>query len=83
MMIDGNNVIERISQLNKEILKENFWKDKNNSKKVLKEKNFLEKIFNFFNITEKEIKNLKDLNNLALEESDNPTLNDCSNKIVK
>ena len=49
----------------------------------MKEKKFLENIFNFYNNTEKEINNLKDLNKLALEESDQPTLADCLEKILK
>ncbi|MAV56311.1 MAG: peptide chain release factor 2 [Candidatus Pelagibacter sp.] len=80
-MFDGKNVKARISSLNKEILKEDFWKNNNKSKEVLKEKNFLENIFNFYNTTKKEIDNLKELNQLALEEGEEATSLDCYKKI--
>ena len=39
-----------------------------NLKKVIKEKNFLENIFSFYNIATKDIQNLKELYKLGLEE---------------
>ena len=78
----GKNIKERISSLNNEVLKKDFWKDQNKSKKIIKEKNFLENIFTFYNSTENEIINLKELFNLALEESDSSTQTDCINKTL-
>ena len=40
---------KRIGILNQEIVKKDFWKDANKSKKFTKEKNFLENIVNFYN----------------------------------
>ena len=82
-IFDGNNVKERIASLNEEILKKNFWQDNIKSKKIIKEKNFLENIFSFYNVTIKDVKNLKDLYKLALEEDDSPTLDDCVKKTFK
>ncbi len=81
-IFDKNNVEDKISSLNEEILKKDFWKDSNKSKKVTKEKNFLENILNFYSTSIQDLNNLKDLNNLALEEKDSATLNDCSKKIL-
>ena len=69
-IFDDNKIKDRILFLNSEILKKDFWKDSNQSKKVVKEKNFLENILNFYLNTEKELNNLKDLNKLALDEND-------------
>ena len=39
-IFDGNKIKDKISRLNKEVLKKDFWKDQNNSKKYLKKKIF-------------------------------------------
>ena len=67
--------------LDQEIVKKDFWKDANKSKKITKEKNFLEGILNFYKNTVNELNNLKDLNQLALEEENLEILNDCEKKI--
>ena len=63
-------------------MKETFWKDKIRSKKVIREKNFIEGIVNFYKNSLKNLDNLKDLQQLALDEQDRDTLLDCSNKII-
>ena len=80
-IFDNNKVENKISSLDIEILKKDFWKDNRKSKKVIKEKKFLESIFNFYKETLNELENLKDLKNLALEEKDTDTLKDCKKKI--
>ena len=82
-IFDTNKVYEKIVNLEKQILEKNFWKNGKNSKKVTKEKNFLENIVSFYNNSKNEIANLKDLNKLALEENDVAILNDCKKKILE
>ena len=81
-IFDSEKVEIKILELDSEISKKNFWKDKNRSKKIIKEKNLIESILVFFKETQKNLDNLKDLYKLALEEKDNETINDCSNKIL-
>ena len=50
------------------MLDANFWQDKNNSKKVIKEKKLYEELINSFNGVSEKLKDLDDLNQLALEE---------------
>ena len=45
-----------------------FWKDKNNSQRVIKEKKFYEDLINSLNNNVEKLKDLDDLNQLALEE---------------
>ncbi len=79
-IFDSNKIEQRVSELDSEILKKDFWKDGNKSKKAVKEKNFLESIIFFYKQTAKDLNNLKDLYNLAIEEKDDETLNDCLKK---
>ena len=80
-IFDSQKAEERILELDTEIGKVSFWKDKIRSKKIIREKNFIENILNFYKESEKNLDNLKDLNKLALDENDTETLNDCSKKI--
>ena len=50
------------------MLEANFWQDKNNSKRVIKEKKFYEDLINSFKDTIQKLKDYEDLNRLALEE---------------
>ena len=51
------------------MLDPNFWQDKSNSKKIIKEKKLYEVLINSFEITSKKLKDLDDLNELASEEN--------------
>jgi len=51
------------------MLEPNFWQDKANSKKVIKEKKLYEDLINSFEISVKKLKDLDDLSELALEEN--------------
>jgi peptide chain release factor 2 len=51
------------------MLESNFWQDKANSKKVIKEKKLYEDLINSFEISVKKLKDLDDLSELALEEN--------------
>ena len=50
------------------MLSADFWQDKNNSQRVIKEKKFYEDLTNSLNNNVEKLKDLNDLNQLALEE---------------
>ena len=51
------------------MLDANFWQDKDNSKKVIKEKKLFEDLVNSLNQSIQKLNDFDDLNELALEES--------------
>ena len=53
---------------NKQMLDANFWQNKDNSKIVVKEKKLYESLINSLRSGIKKIKDLDELNNLAVEE---------------
>ena len=80
-IFEENKIKEKIQTFNKKIVQENFWKDKLSAQKILKEKKFLEKIFDDFNSTVNEIENLEQLLELATKENDLAVTKDCEKKI--
>ncbi|MBD1172179.1 peptide chain release factor 2 [Pelagibacterales bacterium SAG-MED05] len=80
-IFDKNNINLKLKEIEKILLSENFWKDKKKVKKTVKEKKIYEDILNSFNSSTNEIKNLKDLFNLALDEKNDEILKDCDDKI--
>jgi peptide chain release factor 2 len=54
------------------MLKANFWQDKENSKKVIKEKKLFEDLLNSYKISIEKLSDLDDLSDLALEEKNEP-----------
>lgn len=80
-IFEENKIKEKIQTFNKKIVQENFWKEKLYAQKILKEKKFLEKIFDDFNSTVNEIENLKQLLELATKENDLVVIKDCEKKI--
>ena len=50
------------------MLDANFWQDKSNSQKIIKEKKLFEDLINSFNLSEQKLKDLDDLNLLDEEE---------------
>ena len=50
------------------MLEANFWQDKENSKKVIKEKKLFEDLLNTYKVSIKKLSDLNDLSELALEE---------------
>ena len=50
------------------MLNADFWQDKNNSQRVIKEKKLYEDLINSLNITVEKLKDLDDLNELAKQE---------------
>ena len=49
------------------MLRADFWQDKNNSQRVIKEKKFYEDLINSLNNNVEKLKDLEDLNQLAIE----------------
>ena len=80
-IFEKNKIKEKIQTFNKKIVQENFWKEKSSAQKILKEKKFLENIFDDFNSTVKELANLEQLLELAAKENDIVVTKDCEKKI--
>tara|TARA_Y100000590_G_scaffold280278_1_gene314865 strand:+ start:253 stop:1314 length:1062 start_codon:yes stop_codon:yes gene_type:complete len=80
-IFEKEKIDEKIKIFNAKISQENFWKDKINAQKILKEKKFFETIIQDFNSTNNELENLKQLLELALKENDLIVIKDCEKKI--
>ena len=80
-IFEKNKIKEKIQTFNKKIVQENFWKEKLSAQKILKEKKFLENIFDEFNFTVNELENLEQLLELAAKENDIVVTKDCEKKI--
>ena len=80
-IFEKNKIKEKIQTFNKKIVQENFWKEKLSAQKILKEKKFLENIFDDFNSTVKELANLEQLLELAAKENDTVVTKDCEKNI--
>ncbi len=65
------------------MLEANFWQDKNNSQKVLKEKKFFEDLINSLNSSVKNLNDFEDLNGLALEENNSAVQSEIIQNIKK
>ncbi|MAH74259.1 MAG: peptide chain release factor 2 [Candidatus Pelagibacter sp. TMED197] len=82
-MFENNKIEERLKDLEKALLGENFWKDKAKVKRTVKEKKIFEDILSSYKSILLEFNNLKDLKDLALEEKNEEILKDCDLKIDK
>ena len=80
-IFEKNTIKEKIQTFNKKIVQENFWKEKLSAQKILKEKKFLENIFDEFNSTVNELENLEQLLELAVKENNIVVTKDCEIKI--
>ena len=58
------------------MLESNFWQDKSNSQKIIKEKKLYEDLINSYDHSIKSLKDLDELNDLALEENNQPIIKD-------
>ena len=79
-IFDGENVENKIKELNAISQQENFWKDKDLVKKTIKQKKIFEDILNSYTKSLKDFNNLKDLYFLASQENDEDTIHDCEKK---
>jgi len=80
-IFEKNKIKEKIKTFDNKIAEENFWKDKILAQKILKEKNFFDKIVNDFNSTVGELENLEQLLELAVKENEVVVIKDCEKKI--
>ena len=81
-IFEKNKIREKIQIYDKKIAEENFWKDKLSAQKILKEKKFLENIFNDYNSVTNELENVEQLLELAAKENDVAVIKDCEKKII-
>ena len=67
-IFETNNIYSKLEVLNAKMLEANFWQDKENSKKVIKEKKLFEDLLNTYKFSIEKLSDLEDLSELALEE---------------
>ena len=65
------------------MLETDFWQDKLNSQKIIKEKKLFEDLINSYTQSNNQIKDLNDLYDLALEENNIEIQNEVSQKISR
>ena len=80
-IFDKQDVETKLKELEKTLLKQNFWKDKALVKKTVKQKKIFEDILNSYKKSLNEISNTNDLFKLATQEKDEETIQDCYIKI--
>ncbi|MDB2709270.1 peptide chain release factor 2 [Candidatus Pelagibacter bacterium] len=73
---EKNNINKKLEKNNQKILETNFWQDKANSQKVIKEKKLYEELINSYENSSKSIIDLDELNELALEEKNQSVINE-------
>ncbi|MDC0125451.1 peptide chain release factor 2 [Candidatus Pelagibacter sp.] len=71
-MFEKNKINSKLELLNAKMLEANFWQDKENSKKIIKEKKLFEDLLNTYKISIEKLSDLDDLSELALEEKNEP-----------
>ncbi|MDC1212173.1 peptide chain release factor 2 [Pelagibacteraceae bacterium] len=79
--LDKQDIKTKLKDLEKTLLKKNFWKDKGLVKKTVKQKKIFEDILNSYKNSLKEINNVKDLYNLGTQEKNDEIVNDCNIKL--
>ena len=82
-IFEKNKAEQKLKEIEDVIIKENFWKNKDLAKKIIKQKKFFENIFNSYESSLKEITNLEDLYNLATQEKNDEIINDCNLKLLE
>ncbi|MDB0066684.1 peptide chain release factor 2 [Candidatus Pelagibacter sp.] len=75
-MFEKNDIHSKLEGNNKKMLENNFWQDKGNSQKVIKEKKLYEELITSYNNSVKSLLDLQELNELALEEKNQIIIND-------
>ena len=79
-IFEKNNIRDKLQDFDNKISQENFWKDNLTAQKILKEKNFFDKIFKDFNYIVNELENLEQLFEIATKENDIAVIKDCDKK---
>ena len=70
-IFEKNDIPSKLDNYNLQMLDANFWQDKAKSKKIIKEKKSLEDLINSDGKITKQLKDLDDLYQLAIEENNN------------
>ncbi len=81
-IFEKNYIKDKIQTFDKKITESNFWNDKLSAQKILKEKKFLENIFNNFSFVVNELENLEELLKLASKENDFVVIKDCGENSI-
>ena len=81
-IFEENKIKDRIKKFDITILDKDFWKDKFKAQKILKEKNFYQKVYNEYLLVVNDLQNLEELVDLALVENDSSVLKDCEKKTI-
>ena len=81
-IFEKNDIYSKLETLNQKILDKNFWQDKSNSQKIIKEKKLFEDLINSYDETVKGIKDLDDLYQLAIEENNKSVQDEVSENII-
>ena len=68
-IFEKNDIQSKLNTLNAKILDIDFWQNKDNSKKVIKEKKLFEELINSYNFSANKLKDIEDINQLAIEEN--------------
>ncbi|MDC3061521.1 peptide chain release factor 2 [Candidatus Pelagibacter sp.] len=68
-IFEKHKIYSKLDTHNKKILDPDFWQDKLNSKKVIKEKKLFEDLINSFEKSVKQLNDLNELNELAAQEN--------------
>ena len=82
-IFEKNSIISKLASIEIETKKKSFWNDNYNVKKVLKQKKFYDQIITSYDNLNNEIKDLDELNKLAIEEKNEEIKKDCELKIEK
>ena len=64
------------------MLENNFWQNKSNSQKIIKEKKLYEDLINSYDVSVKSLKDLNELNELALEEKNQLIVNEVLESVI-
>ena len=80
-IFDKNDIKGKIQAFDKKITESNFWNNKLLAQKILKEKKFIENIYDNLNSTVNELENLEQLSKLASKENDSVVLKECEEKL--
>ncbi|MDB3949382.1 peptide chain release factor 2 [Candidatus Pelagibacter sp.] len=67
-IFEKNNIYSKLESINQKMSENNFWQDKSNSQKTIKEKKLYEELINSYDNSVMSLKDLHELNELALEE---------------
>ena len=81
-IFEKNKIRSILEKNNQKILESNFWQNKPEAQKVLKEKKLHEDLINSYERSIKELSDLDDLQKLATEENNQAIINETLKKIM-